>query len=253
MYLMKQRQKERIKTHNFILRQKDHQHEKQLLALFKEIDQETAKARAGAERAERKKIKELVHNTIGSQLAATSWKLDAAKMDFLEQKLTEDNLDNIWEMIDQTYHNSRNIEKLLEKEPTDWLDDISKFFDLLCKTQNGKPQIHFLNHAHSSDLPPEKGLMIHHLIQIGTANTLKSAKANNFTCQINRVEDDLIIVLEDDGIGFDPTAPTDGNGIKNLKKIVKELNGQEQIDSSIGNGTTITVVIPVNDATDEEQ
>lgn len=247
IYLFDQQKKLRQKNHDFILRKNRLRYEGEVLKLFEKIKQTAAETRMKTEREERSKLKKLVHNNIGSHLAATCWNIESCQTAFKENRLEAKDLETIWEMTNKAYRNSRDIEKLLEKNHSRWLEEISSFFDLLAKNKNGKPRIKFLNHGLSNCIPAEMGKVIYEIIKIATANALLYAKAENFTCQINRTDEELLIIIEDDGIGFNVHKKVDGNGIKNLKEMVKKLDGQVQIDSSPGKGTTISITIPIND------
>ena len=51
--------------------------------------------------------------------------------------------------------------------------------------------------------------------------------------------------VRDDGAGFDPDAETDGFGLLGMRERVELLGGRLLLDSTPGNGTTITASIPV--------
>ncbi|WP_276374548.1 sensor histidine kinase [Chryseolinea sp. H1M3-3] len=55
----------------------------------------------------------------------------------------------------------------------------------------------------------------------------------------------ILLTVEDNGVGFDPTATTDRNGIRNLKERAKSLNGVIDIKSGSGKGTSIKLEFPV--------
>jgi signal transduction histidine kinase len=59
--------------------------------------------------------------------------------------------------------------------------------------------------------------------------------------------DPLKIVLEisDNGIGFDPSSVQYGNGIKNLKARIKELNGSLSVTTAPGEGVILKAIFPI--------
>ena len=61
-----------------------------------------------------------------------------------------------------------------------------------------------------------------------------------------KVENDLMLVVEDNGIGFDPEDGRSQNGVgmKSLESRVKYLKGNLDIASS-ENGTCVTVQVPI--------
>lgn len=58
-------------------------------------------------------------------------------------------------------------------------------------------------------------------------------------------EDSLAVSVRDDGHGFDPAAPADGYGLAGLRARAAEVGGTAQVRSAPGDGTTVTVRLPV--------
>lgn len=57
--------------------------------------------------------------------------------------------------------------------------------------------------------------------------------------------ENLILIIEDNGTGFDKNDYVPGNGLKNIEKRSKEINAEILIKSNIGEGTTIRVSLPL--------
>ena len=76
-------------------------------------------------------------------------------------------------------------------------------------------------------------------------NAVKHGEANTIELDFVLSHDELCYIIEDNGIGFDLDRVSLGLGILNMKDRVKKLGGELNIDSTIGKGTTICVVIPV--------
>ena len=85
--------------------------------------------------------------------------------------------------------------------------------------------------------------VIHELLN----NVLNHSKATEVTVQLNKVGNDLNIVVEDNGIGFDVDAARrkDGMGLRNMETRVNRLNGKIHFDSGKGKGTTTIIDITV--------
>lgn len=72
--------------------------------------------------------------------------------------------------------------------------------------------------------------------------------AGALTCSVRLVrdEDEAILEIDDDGTGFDlKSARKDGNGVRNIRDRALSLGGWAEITSTAGEGTTITVHIPI--------
>lgn len=98
-------------------------------------------------------------------------------------------------------------------------------------------------------LAPALESALYRIIQELVANVVKHARATEVTLQLLHHGPELTVLLEDNGVGFDPaearTRPDGGIGLRNLGARVELLGGQLYIDSRPGRGTTVTVEIPV--------
>lgn len=75
---------------------------------------------------------------------------------------------------------------------------------------------------------------------------LKHAEAKNVSLQIGQRDKKIILMIEDDGRGFDIAAHNDGYGLHNLEARTKLLQGIVTIDSNPGQGTSVLIEIPEN-------
>jgi two-component system NarL family sensor kinase len=75
---------------------------------------------------------------------------------------------------------------------------------------------------------------------------LKHAHAKQVSLQIGQRDEKIILMIEDDGKGFDVTSHNDGYGLHNLEARTKLLNGVMTIDSHPGKGTSVLIEIPYN-------
>ena len=84
------------------------------------------------------------------------------------------------------------------------------------------------------------------LVREALSNVRKHAGAS--TCRVFlRLEGDgAILEIDDDGGGFDPTVVRKGLGLDNLRKRAQRLGGEGTIDSVPGEGTLVSIRLPVN-------
>jgi signal transduction histidine kinase len=76
-------------------------------------------------------------------------------------------------------------------------------------------------------------------------NAAKYSKASMVTIQLGLHTKRLVLVVSDDGVGFDPEGSDNGNGLGNMHKRADAMNARLQITSSPGNGTYVTLNVPV--------
>jgi len=97
------------------------------------------------------------------------------------------------------------------------------------------------------DMHPQKKLILYRIVQESLQNCLKHAVATqiNIVCQYR--SEDMIIQIDDNGIGFDPEAVIatgKGQGLINMRTRVHLTGGNHIIKSVLQKGTQITLTIP---------
>ncbi|MDF0705948.1 tetratricopeptide repeat-containing sensor histidine kinase [Flagellimonas okinawensis] len=83
------------------------------------------------------------------------------------------------------------------------------------------------------------------IIQESLKNCVKHAKSKNVSISFRSVEDKLKLTISDDGVGFDINRKKKGIGLRNIISRAKKIKGELDIDSKLGQGTTIKLTIPV--------
>jgi two-component system sensor histidine kinase DegS len=102
-----------------------------------------------------------------------------------------------------------------------------------------------------TDIPFEKTLQIYiyRILQECLNNIAKHAKATHVTVQLTKLPDGLLLMVEDDGIGFDLEEKLKQNpgssGLKNLIERCKLIHAEIDIDTVPGHGCTINIVFPL--------
>lgn len=76
-------------------------------------------------------------------------------------------------------------------------------------------------------------------------NAIKHAEAKNIWIRIRMEHQQFILIVQDDGKGFDKQKPEDGNGLSNLRLRTKELAGVCSIESTPNKGTLVTLRFPM--------
>jgi signal transduction histidine kinase len=94
-------------------------------------------------------------------------------------------------------------------------------------------------------LPDQHQTCVYRAIQEALTNCVRHAKAHSIKVNVTGHDDGLHITVSDDGIGFDLAQRRDGLGLLGLEERVKELDGDMTITSAIGQGTTITMHLPL--------
>jgi signal transduction histidine kinase len=95
-------------------------------------------------------------------------------------------------------------------------------------------------------LDPKLEVVIYRIIQELVNNALKYAAASQIMVQITQETDRIAVIVQDDGIGFDPETITSGMGLANIRTRIASFGGTIQIDSKAGEGTENYVEFRIN-------
>ena len=77
-------------------------------------------------------------------------------------------------------------------------------------------------------------------------NILKHSQASAVTIELQANDNTLLMDITDNGKGFDVNQPDNGNGLKNIKRRIEKWKGKAIIESMVGEGTALHVVLPAN-------
>ena len=100
-------------------------------------------------------------------------------------------------------------------------------------------------------LPPEVETGLFRVIQGAIGNIIQHSKAKNATIILEYQNDELLLRISDDGVGFDVSKITDveesgrGRGVFSMRERVGLLSGTGWIESQPGQGTTVWARVPI--------
>lgn len=101
-------------------------------------------------------------------------------------------------------------------------------------------------------LPPETETALFRVIQEAIINIVRHAMARSVRLVFNTGADQVGVLIEDDGIGFDlvslSIAPDDGRGLGliGMQERIELVGGRLEIDTAPGYGTRIHIHVPIN-------
>ena len=109
------------------------------------------------------------------------------------------------------------------------------------------PDIDFQHYGLNKNLDTTMALMVFRIIQELLNNSIKYAKAGEILIQLTRnvEEKELIVMVEDDGVGYDIEQVKKGMGTENINSRVNYLKGDLSVHSVIGKGTSTMINIPL--------
>lgn len=83
------------------------------------------------------------------------------------------------------------------------------------------------------------------LISEAVSNALRHSGAGTIEVSVRRDADELLLVVSDDGAGFDPSKTKEGLGLDNIRRRADRTGGEATIVSTPGSGTTVRIRLPI--------
>ncbi len=212
------------------------------------ITQETQlRTMIATQEQERKRISRDLHDDIGTKLSAlklfvSSFKNNLQKHQYRE---TESLARSTEELIDETIRDVRVMLMNLSPGILEEFGYVTAVEGLVNKINETKIiHIKLVVFGIKQRIAKDHELAMYRVTQELVNNVLKHAGAKNASLQIGYRDDKIILMIEDDGKGFDVTTHKEGYGLKNLDARTKLLQGTMSIDSRPGNGTSVLIEIP---------
>lgn len=188
---------------------------------------------------ERLRISRELHDNIGSHLtllSASVEQLDGGQTGSFGLKVSE-----LQDNISLTMRELRKTVWLLNKNRAT-VDEIAvrlrDFFKSL--NQNGTRILVIADGNTGQTLSDSQTTNLFRVVQEAINNAYKYASSSSVTVKLNAGDTHRFdFKIEDNGKGFDYRLVNSGNGLKNMKSRIKELDGELTITSKPGKGTTI--------------
>ncbi|TBX65385.1 hypothetical protein EZL74_12150 [Flavobacterium silvisoli] len=195
---------------------------------------------------QRLRISRDLHDNIGAQLTFIISSLDNLKYAFTiaDEKL-EEKLTAISGFTKETIYELRDTIWAMNKDEITFEDLKSRISNFIEKAKLASQGIEFTfecdEQLKASVFSSIEGMNVYRIIQEAINNSLKHALANKIAVTVFKENDTFRITIKDNGKGFDETQLLLGNGMNNLKKRAKEINGEISITSQKQLGTTIVL------------
>lgn len=98
--------------------------------------------------------------------------------------------------------------------------------------------------SYTTPLPMEQQLALYRIIQEQFNNIVKHSSATEVSLSLGQDGNNTVLLITDNGKGFDYMTTTSGIGLKNMVTRADLLNGTVDITTAPGQGCTVRVAIP---------
>ena len=199
-----------------------------------------------AQEDERRRIAREMHDQFGEQLTALSRSIGALKEASAGSPgiaSLVDSLEKIARQID------RDVDQLVwELRPTA-LDDLGLRAALANYIQDWSRRVNIPAQFHTSGLlddrlASEAETTLYRIAQEALTNVAKHARAQRVDVILERHDDSVRLIVEDDGVGFEPDpakegSPEHGFGLLGMQERAALVGATVEIESTAGKGTTV--------------
>lgn len=224
-----------------ISRHKHSLQSKQMSLLRQQQEIEQLKAMMEGEEKERARIARELHDGIGGMLAALKMNIS----NIHEKQKNDADKAQLNKALNMLSDTSSEVRKTAHNLLPDILTRhrLEEALLIYCENINisNALQVQFQFHAQTDDLDKSIELILYRITQELLQNILKHAHATMAWLMIKQLNNKLSIIVEDNGIGFNPEDKTNTFGLLNLQHRISALQGSIDIQSSAERGTTVHV------------
>lgn len=198
---------------------------------------------------ERRHIAEEIHDFLGQTLSLCKLKLEQLRKSVSSENHSE-TICGVLEHMNKVIQYSRTLTIELSplilyevglKATLEWLTEhFSKEYNIVCTFHDDGKGDKFLK-----SMSEQTRIILFHAVREVLVNIVKHAQASNASVTLQRESNVLKIIIEDDGVGYDPSMV--GNecfGIFSTRERLATLNGALCIDRKTDKGTVVSLVLP---------
>ncbi|MEO5995201.1 MAG: ATP-binding protein [Chitinophagaceae bacterium] len=221
-----------------------------LLEIEHKKEQEVLKAQLEIKEQTLKNISQEIHDNIGQVLSLVKLNINTMNLeetDKLKEKILTAKL-----LITKAIHDLRSLSKILD---SDYIIEKGLFqsieYELQLVNKAGSYKTELLTDGVPYRLNHNRELILFRIFQEVINNIIKHAGATIIRAELAYKADGFTLKISDNGQGFDltPLHKNDnfdfGLGIRSMQKRANLIGADFNIQSSIGGGTQVNVVLPM--------
>ncbi|MEK6480303.1 PAS domain-containing sensor histidine kinase [Catalinimonas sp. 4WD22] len=215
----------------------------------KKAERDLMKALIEGQEAERERIAKELHDGLGQSLTAMRLNLDALQSHC--ERITPDAKELFEQLKTILFNTTQDVKSIARNLMPGVLRNsgLVKGLEYLCHSLSdlNDIKVHFHAYQMNRTLDSSQSIGLYRITQELLNNALKHGKASEVHVQLIGHHKSVMLMVEDDGVGFEDNHSMNENGfgLKNIETRVKTLNGCSFIDSHAGKGTSVTVEIPL--------
>src|SRR6185436_11655419 len=216
----------------------------------------SAQGRRSAVMAERNRMARDIHDTLAQGFTGVIVQLEAVEeaMSKHQAAKASGHLDRAGELARESLREARRSVQALRPRALEEKQLSVALKELIEKMTRGTT-VHakFTVQGKRRKLPPEWETNLLRIGQEVLTNVLRHARANELKVLLVFDSSEIRLELSDNGCGFDPPRKHEGFGLQGMRERAEGMGGRLTIQSAAGQGTAISIVLPVANAGELEE
>lgn len=211
--------------------------------------QRIMQAQAEARHDERRQVAYELHDSLAQHLSYLHLSLDRLSTETAElpDEALHQELGGLREVAGEAYHQVRDaLGMLRSRQHADLIQALRQYTQLV--SQRTRLRVTLVTRGEPVKLPDTLQAGVFSLVRESLNNVQRHARAYEAQVVLFWGEDQLIVAVTDDGVGFNPAAqPAPGHhGLNMLHERVASLNGQLHIHSTPQRGVRLFFYLPLD-------
>ncbi len=220
-------------------------HKERVNQLMSSQEIELLEMAVSTQQNERRKLAKDIHDNLGSYLATLKYQHEAYQPEPGQNALIK-HYETTSKLIAEACSELRSISHQMATGIDFQFSLIPSLKELVQRIETTHQfDLYFQYSPDDISLTRESASALYKMIQELLSNTLKHAGATRVELQINQHEEEITVLLEDNGRGFDPNTVSGGIGLANIRERLSQFQGKLEINSGFHNGTTIVLILPL--------
>lgn len=234
----------RIKINELLANQREQLNTQRINGLKNDVKIQGLESMVEGQEVERNRIATELHDSLGGTLSALKLQFDA--LQYEHGDLQEDkNYNYMNHQLDEACSDVRNIARNLKPSALESVGIEGAVRDLINRFKDSPIDISLHLGNIEGVLKKEAEIHVYRILQELLTNAFRHSQATEIDIQLTRSDNELILKVEDDGIGFEEDKIQKGIGLESINTRVAVLFGELDIDSQLNGGTSFIIQIPL--------
>ena len=196
---------------------------------------------------EKKRVAQELHDGVLGRMFGVRMNLDS--LNKFQDELAMDQRNSYLSELKNIEQDIREISHDLNREKSELINNFVAIVDNLLEEQRktfATKLVSTIDKSLKWDMIENSvKINLYRILQESLQNCNKYANATLINVELKKKDDSIVLSIRDNGVGFNIKSKKKGIGLQNMISRTKDCNGSFDISSTLGEGSTICVTIPI--------